>query len=391
MLARRTLVCAVASLALAACRSTADSGERGALPFHLAIAPFEARPDPDRPGPEDGIRWKLDGQEAASGLAQALDGKHFAKTTLLPASSDADPTPSVVRRNEERVEAARRAGADLLMTCDLEYAPRAKTETNDKFWLNLPLFLLGGPATWFVNDRDYQPEARLVFHVYDIGAIDTESGSVDPLGSRDVVLVEREAVDSRRTTMDFIERAGSSGQWYVVSVFWPSGFLVPRSEAASEHLAEAVVEGLCAAAATQLRAREAEILRPVSASFFLDSASSARRRADGRVELDATVFLKSIEVENLSTCAVYAGSGGDPVATISLEDKVLDEEQSRGTNPVYRYDVAATVDAPSGAGVVRLEIKDRGRPQRVRFFTLPIEGAATSAGRAETSTRTSSR
>jgi hypothetical protein len=374
MLARRLLVLVFTSLALAACRSTSDdASSRATLPFHLAIASFDARLDANDPGPEDGIPLKLDGPQTARGLAALLDGKHFAKTTLLPATPKTSPPVSIVQRNEQCVEAARRAGADLLMTCDLEYAPRAKTETNDKFWLNLPLFLLGGPATWFVNDRDYEPEARLVFHVYDLGAIDAAaSGSADPLG-RDVVLVEREAVDSRRTTMDFIERAGSSGQWYFVSIFWPSGFLVPKSDAASEHLGNTVVEGLCAATATQLRAREAELLRPLSASFFLASGSSARRRPDGKVDLSAKIFLTSIEVENLGSCNVYAGSSGKPVASIALDEKVFDEDQSRGTNPVYRYDVATTVDVPGGAKLVRLEIKDSGTPQRVRYFTLPVE------------------
>lgn len=376
MIARASAAIAVLlSSTLLACRSAPPPKPRAALPFHVAIVPFEARSDPDDKGPEDGIDLELDGAKASAKLVETLEEGYFAKATLL---SDVDPaereTLSEAELRQRWVASAREAGADLLMTLDLEYRPRAKTETNDKFWLNLPLFLLGGPATWFVDDRDYDADAQLVFRLYDVSAIEAsaaESGAEDPFGNREALMLEREQVEPRPVTMNFLDRAGTSGGWYGVSIFWPSGFLVPRSDTASERLGGWVVEDLCTAAATQLHARESEIVRPLSVDFFLEEGS-ARRRPDGKVELSAKLYLRSGKIENLSTCTAFSEGREREIGPIALGTKALDEDLTRGGEPVYRYEIATVVDLPPHEHAVRLEVKDSGRIQRLRSFTLPV-------------------
>lgn len=123
------------------------------------------------------------------------------------------------------VQAAADDGADLIVSAVLNFRTQVRTDINSAFWLNLPLFLLGGPMTWFVNDRSYFLEAQLTAEVH----------AVDPLAKQLASLADgRSRLQSVRSSagevpLDFLDRADHGGQ-YLLSVIVPSGLLATDTE-----------------------------------------------------------------------------------------------------------------------------------------------------------------
>ena len=68
---------------------------------------------------------------------------------------------------------------------------------------NLPLFLLGGPACYFVDDVSYHGEARLSGQVFDLNAIRAEHATLED-GRAQLLHVESRFQEA---TLDFLDRA----------------------------------------------------------------------------------------------------------------------------------------------------------------------------------------
>lgn len=233
------------ALLLGACSSTAKAPEGPPLPFHVALIPTEVHDTsvltdtPSEPvyaerapgSAGDDMRLELTTAEVSRALCDEL-AHAFVRTTLLelPAERAQLAALSPVERERYWQERARAAGADLLMRTRLLLDPAVDGGRNEKFWLNLPLFLLGGPACYFVGDRRYEVSARLQAEVFDV------SEGHESLGEYALLTIplytEFQGADLR-----FIDRA--RGGWdYALSLLVPSGLLARKTEAIEAELEE---------------------------------------------------------------------------------------------------------------------------------------------------------
>lgn len=145
------------------------------LPFRVAVVPPEVRRLPREAKEEPSVRLALDEAGVRHRLVEALGLGAFTEAVLLqpPAGEggeDFDARPRY-ERDEHWMAAAYEARADLLLECEVLYDEEAWSVRNDRFWLNLPLFGLGGPACYFVEDRTYHASARVRGSLHDLNAI----------------------------------------------------------------------------------------------------------------------------------------------------------------------------------------------------------------------------
>src|SRR5262249_51635465 len=119
--------------------------------------------------PDDDMRLELSTDSLSRTLARELEPA-FVRTTLLerPADADAFAALSPAQRDAYWQARARDVGANLLVRTRLSVDPAIHGERNEKFWLNLPLFLLGGPMCYFVGDRTYDVSARLQAEFFEV-------------------------------------------------------------------------------------------------------------------------------------------------------------------------------------------------------------------------------
>lgn len=228
-----------------ACRSTAQVPEGPPLPFHVALIPTEvldttvltdtpsepvyAEPTPG--SPDDDMRLELTTAEVSQALHDEL-AQAFVRTTLLELPAERATFDALGPAERERYwqERARTAGADLLMRTRLLFDPAVDGERNEKFWLNLPLFLLGGPACYFVGDRRYAVSARLQAEVFDV------SEGHKTLGDYALLTIPLYA-EFQGADLRFIDRA--HGGWdYAFSLLVPSGLLARETETIESELEE---------------------------------------------------------------------------------------------------------------------------------------------------------
>lgn len=230
-----------------ACRSAAKLPEGPPLPFHVALIPTEVHDTtvltdtPSEPvyaesatgRPDDDMRLELTTAEVSLALQAELTHA-FVRTTLLELPADRTQLAALGPAERERYwqARARAAGADLLMRTRLLVEPAVEGKRNEKFWLNLPLFLLGGPACYFVGDRHYAVSARLQAEVFDV------SEGHESLGEYALLTIPLYA-EFQGADLRFLDRA--HGIWdYAFSLLVPSGLLARETDTIESELEERV-------------------------------------------------------------------------------------------------------------------------------------------------------
>lgn len=243
-----------------ACASQTNTTQK--LPFHVAIAPASVVRDattlPDKGNPTE-LVFAIDAATLAKRLA-ASAGQTFVKvTTLAPADGNASTTST----QKAWVAAAQQAGADLLLVPRLRYHPKVNTELNDRFWLNLPLFALGGPFCWFVADRSYHCQASLAGDLHDVtAAAASKRQTLDRSTS-----VHDFRKDNTEASLSFLQRASGAGP-YLLSVICPAGLLATESAAVPPELNNVVVGQLCDEMTKSLREGAPVISESTLVDFF---------------------------------------------------------------------------------------------------------------------------
>jgi len=241
----------------AACRSAPPLPPP--LPFHVALAPVEAlntdlsitrareasyaRSGEASHGQVEGVEsddeeevltLHLDPGRVTKGLEEALR-KGFARVTVLDPPQEADfASWSEDERAGHWREKSLDAGADLWVQPSVSYEPRIEHEANEKFWLNMPLFLLGGPFCYFVSDNTYNARVKL-----NADFIDVTSPHDDPLSGN--VLPVPIQVDFKGTDLNFVERADDAGD-YLLSIIVPAGFLSRQSPDVVEEVRDDIID-----------------------------------------------------------------------------------------------------------------------------------------------------
>lgn len=360
----------VVGLALSACKSTHRDEAANPLPFHVALIPIVAstvrNAEPVREGATD-MELAPDLGRLSLEVVRALDRRAFTKVTLLAAGGDVPADEAKDARDARWVNAARAAGADLVLECSLDLAPAIHREVNGNFWLDFPLFLIGGPFVWFVKDNEYGADVELRGEFYDVSAIDGEDVRLGSPLAR--VLFASEAFDG--VDLNFLQRGGNVGH-YAASILIPSGFLARSNDDLERDLAGIVVDDLSEDFAASVIKKRDELARSdLVAPFHLDpNESRIERDADGGLRLRGTVLLREESaIERMGAYRVR-------IAGRDVEREFGDPEPDLrgGRWIVYRIDEPLVPAA--GETTFALELEARARNRFVRTYTFALPTAA---------------
>lgn len=353
--------------ALTGCASTPQA-ERDPLPFTVALIPVRTRVTPPGVGEErggrTGMELRLDAERVTGLLVEELDQRCFTRTLVLEGAAPAEGTAPVVEaslrdREGAWLEQAERLGADLVVLASLSYDPVVHTSTNDRFWLNLPLFLLGGPMTWFVDDRSYHVDARLEMEVFDLNSFRGANREASLANKNFNVLREGRVLSE--VSLDFIDRAGGNVGSYALSILVPSGFLVKESDTVLARLEEAVVTRLGLEVVRAIRERSEELHdSPIVAGFRVEEVRVEDGAVVGRVRLEPSPSAQGMRMVRLSS------TDGEPLVEEDLREGR--EEDGR-----LVYDVRVPIPAALDLSRVRVEFFDES--EAARSYTLDVRAA----------------
>ena len=350
----------------AGCGSTAER-TLPPIPFHLALVPLEPLRAPVR-GTEGEHTLELDGWKLSTELARALSGS-FAKVTLLPGREQAG-APDEARW----VGAARAAGADMMLACSMRYDAGFVGRRNGKFWPNFALFLLGGPACYFIDDRTYSTDAELIGEFSDLNLVYRDLYEID---SARVRLVSVNA-DFDRVSMDFVGRAGDHVPSYLVSLFVPAGLLAKSNARVKHGLERKMIGELCGEFARRVGYRRRDLVEAEGlVNFWFEPSDGqytvARVDAD-TVRIRGTVFLRVDEgVQRMSGWRVWAekAESAGPWQTFG-EAVPATRSSPTGEVRVLAYPLEATLPGIGRARTLRLEIEDGHENRNTRRYTFSI-------------------
>ena len=380
MTGTRCLAAAALLGATAACASD-ETARTTSLPFHAALVPVEVFVDAPRApqeasaetDAEDRLALALDGSAASRALADTLRGSGFTSVTLLP------PPPEGVDADEHWLQAAKAAGADVLLTSgELRYAPSFDSRRNEKFWLNLPLFLLGGPFCYWVDDRTFVATASLEIDVYDVSAL-RRPADLDVL--RNKLVSSKVRFDE--VALDFVDRGGLSAGTVAASLVVPAGFLATENEDVREELEGAVLHQLAGKLRDDLVDKRGSIEWPEQlVSFRFVDAPVVERAPDGSVTIRAEVGLRDDGLaERMREWRVFgvesrpdAEPRVTPIGTYRFGEHTVDEA---GRFPTLVYALDERIDRVDPAfDRLRIELVDDSPNANRRTYTLVLAPAA---------------
>jgi hypothetical protein len=362
-----------ALLALAAaCRSNSPIPEGVPLPFHVALIPTEIHDTsvltatPSEPvypelAPqrvEDDMRLELGSKEVSQVLQREL-GRAFVRTTLLELP---DPTQLATLGPLERERywqaEARKAGADLMVRSRLILDPEIEGDRNEKFWLNVSLWLmLGGPFCWFVSDRSYEFSARLQAEVFDTseGHESLADYALLPIP----LYAEYQGVD-----MTLIDRADDVGD-YALSIIVPAGLLARETEDVEQVLEQHLPQELGRELARKVFAERSQFEQNLAlGAFKLEAqAASLEPGAEGRIRVRVPVQ----ELGGASALHRYELAAGDTVlasrnfqnATTGDGRRLIEEEMA--LPPGAEYLTVRVVDADLNTRSYTLKVAPANR------------------------------
>jgi len=363
---RRKPLSILAALVLSASCASTDRASELSLPFHVALIPLQVDEAGETEADGD-LTVHIDAERADSALLLRLDRECFAVATLLRVPSDVDPADFAALEQKERdalwVAAARAAGADLILEGRLTYEPRFTTSSNEKFWLNLPLFLLGGPFCYFIDDRSYRGRGNLRATLHDLPPLLAGRATLDD-GRARILDVE---TTFRETELDFLDRVDGLLPM-TASLLVPAGLLQRAGPRVSERLAEQLLEELCDQAAADIRRSRGTVAKAErTESFYLDPAIDVLRDDEGPA-LHASVLLNPNEADRIELA--FATLDAVELST-SVGEAVPDAGAGNLRQQMLRLPVRVRLP-PGAAGILRLELLSSGRNPDRRSFSIDL-------------------
>lgn len=356
---------------LAACTSTRERLEP--LPFHVALIPVVEVEVAPAEG-DHGVRLRVAAERLTATVGEQLARDGFVRTTVLdlPADTTAEAFAALDRAEQDAhwVDAARRARADVLLEAELFCRPEVEHGVNSRVWADVPLFLVGGPLCWFVDDRSYAAQARLSARLYDLAPILDGRATLDDGVSRLVDVQARFA----KAELDLLDRWAGNPGWLFASLVVPPAFLARGGDGVERALERAACEGLASALVEGVREEERSIREAERlVRFHLAEGAGAWREGDG-VRVRAEVLLVEGGGERLDTWRLRCDAaeiGGE------FGDGRLDPERATSRREVRVFALDARVTAAPDARFVQVELTDAGLRAARRTWTLPVrEGAA---------------
>jgi hypothetical protein len=358
-------------MALVACGCASNRSAQeveGLLPFHVAVIPLGAedvRTGIDEVTEHDASEFEieLESGRISEAVQRSLDETLFTVATLLERPS----SPGDLADDEYWIEQAREIGADLLLECHaLKYERWVTSHKINLYSSSLPLFLLGGPFVYFINDRAYAVDARVSVTLYDVNPI---LAAVDEPGA--VAEIDRalmiQSFDGRAddVRVNFLDRTDFDDLGaYGASLVMPTGFLAKSNETVRAVVIDQAIESMGKNVADAISDHASEILEPDPrlARFFLDVKTiRTRRTAEGGVRFDAEVVLhRSKDVDALDSALLYVD--GDAYE--------VDIELIRSQDDALRFRASAIVASARAGARISLRLSDNGHVPTTRSWTV---------------------
>jgi hypothetical protein len=370
----------VVTLAVAAILGSCAGQVRRAepvLPFHVALIPIQSDATSVAPADgadqdaHDGLKLSIDPPTLTAQLRAALETNCFARVTLLdpPPASESDEFASWTpeKRKAYWLAASANAGADLLLESELRATPELHGNVNNKFWLNLPLFLVGGPCCYFMGDNSYSGEARLDAWLYDLRPSAASHAALAD-GRSELTHVQARF---RGTDLDFIDRAGGNIGSYAASIIVPAGLLARSSENVEHCVADRAVEELSQGLMRELRGESEHVLLGERVSSFHVAPESTLTRQAGSLHFHGAVLLRTGEIQRMDTWRLEAG--GESIEG-EFGDAVIDGELTTARSRYLRYALDIHLSSAIGAHEAKLTLVGGGRDVSVRTFTFEVAG-----------------
>lgn len=243
---------------------------------------------------------------------------------------------------------------------------RAHCTHNEEFWLNLPLFLLGGPFCWFVNDTTYEGEARLVASLHQVLPI---QGGRATLGNGRAE-VARFDVRFNGVRLDFLDRAET---WsYPASLICPPGLLAMDNPRVRERFATEVGRGLAAGLARQVDESAHSILKTESLADFYLMSDVRALAAGGEVRVEGSVVVRGESAEMREVAILCGPSRVNGTLEAGRRDPFLSTDRES----VLRSRFSKTIPREKGIDRIRIELIQGGRERIARTFTVPVTNVA---------------
>ncbi len=354
---------AAACWLLVGCATPEFDSPRDRLPFHVAVLPatvavadgfgdlVSGAVDPE---PAD-LAISFESERVTAELVDAMRGSFARVTPLTVAAAEGVPL------SEALLQAARGCDADLVLGATLTYSPSIRTGLNDRFWPNLLLFALGGPATWFVSDRSYYYRANLAMEVFELSAASSADVRALDATSR-IAQMDRE---SREASLSFIDRAAGVGA-YFLGVLVPAGFVATESETVTTELPGVITEQLCAAMVRAVHERSRDLLRWDRVDF---TPSDVRYVIiEGQRSLVGEITLELGDVSELGDLR-YRVDGGDPQVAQWEEVRLVAPGETRPGLKRYAFRIPASEVRET----VQIEVHQLDRFSSMRTFTYAVD------------------
>jgi hypothetical protein len=369
-----------AATVLAACASSAPREERPPLPFHIALVPMTTDDvRADRKAGSEGEPTKMTIQPDAkwiasfsNGLANALQERAFTRVTVLSSEPGTDASggtatndASALARDTKLVHEARDAGADLLLRLEVSLQPVIREEKNGTFWVNLPLFALGGPFGWWLPDRAYMVDAEVTGWFYDPRVLSNAPLDAPLRASHSEIASARRRTE--RIDLDFVQRAQGDVGDYFLSIVCPAGFLAVENDELQKKLVAGIVDQLGPGLARNVLDQGTALERG-PAPFYLDvSRSGISRDGKGGLVLNGTALLMpNRDIETLGTWRVEV-EGATPIVH-SFDAGPAPENDG----PYQRYRFEERLGALRAGASVHLSIQAGERTPCVRSYTFRV-------------------
>jgi hypothetical protein len=308
----------------------------------------------------------LDPEQVARRIANDLRGHVFADARLVGSGMRSDDTSSE-KDEAEVVRAAVAMKANMILECEIRIAPSVVTDKNDRFWPNLLLFAVGGPATWFVADRSYHFDAQLYAHLHQIEPLRDGAAAMSDRRARLVYAhAQVQTVD-----LHLIDRVGGRILPYVASVLVPAAFLVPEGGNVLSTLEDEVAARLADELMRQLAESQHQIAEGGLVTGIGLEDASVVRQSDG-LWFVGTGLLRSGTASRLSGYSLHLG---DETIDGTFDADVPRTSATSGRADTMQYPIAVRIpgptERPAGARV-ELELFAGGRDRLRRSFCVPV-------------------
>ena len=350
----------LAAALLAGCASQSSNIDR--LPFHVAIAPPVVRIDAQmaaqqHAGEATELSLAIDADEVSAQLARSMSAT-FMQVSMLDEDANASKSTSDWARTAQAI------GADMMLLPRITYSPTVHTSLNDRFWLNLPLFAIGGPLNWFVADRSYYCDTELAGQLIDVSAA-TAGGALQEAVDDNAKVIDITSPASE-ASLNFLDRADGAVP-FLLSLVVPAGWLATESDGAGGALDKNVVAQVSRDMASSLLNRGNNITHWRLIAFH--PRNLRVDIADGERALRGELSLETGFATAVSKMRYRLGDQDWQTIEPEETNRDLPTAERRG-RMTYTFEIPL---AETFQGMVRFEVTQNDRFSSYRTFSFKVQ------------------